>query len=163
MKQIPLTKGMFATVDDEDYEWLSAYNWKAMDTGWHNYARTYIKKSGGGYISALMHRMILGLEDRKMVGDHIDGNGLNNTRANLRACTHAENLCNRGRNSNSTSGFKGVTFQKQGGKWAARIRHKGIDRHLGLFISPELAHEAYKLAAANMHGEFARFYKDEQS
>lgn len=88
--------------------------------------------------------------------DHIDGNGLNNNPANLRLATKSENQHNRGANKNNTSGFKGVSQDKQTKRWTAKIRLHGKRRHLGYHSTPEEAHAAYVRAAEELHGEFAR-------
>jgi hypothetical protein len=91
-----------------------------------------------------------------MVVDHIDGNGLNNTRANLRICTIAENVRSSRRRTDNGSGYKGVGFHKASGKWVARIVTNGEKMYLGLYESPEQAAAVYDLAAHKYHGEFAR-------
>jgi len=87
--------------------------------------------------------------------DHRDGNPNNNRWNNLRLATHAQNQWNRGKNHNNTTGFKGVTWQKQRGKFAAHITVDGKHHYLGLFRSPKLASLKYRLAALKHHGEFA--------
>ncbi len=89
--------------------------------------------------------------------DHRDGDRANNKIQNLRSCTHAENQKNVPRPSHNTSGFKGVHFHPQTGKWRARIKSDGKHKSLGLHQTPEAAHAAYCAAATAMHGEFARF------
>lgn len=90
--------------------------------------------------------------------DHIDGNGLNNDVENLRAATHAQNGSNRGAQKNNTSGFKGVSWHKKSNKWQAAIALGRKNHYLGLFDTPEAAHEAYKDAAKKLHKEFANFW-----
>ena len=104
-----------------------------------------------------MHREIAGLTwGDKLVVDHINGNPLDNRRTNLRVCTNAENMRNRGKNKNNTSGFKGVTYFKFAKLWKAQIKvdRKGV--FLGYFKTPEAAHQAYCEAAAKYHGDFAK-------
>ena len=88
--------------------------------------------------------------------DHIDGNGLNNNPSNLRLATKSENMQNRGAYRNNTSGFKGVSQDKETQRWIAKIRLHGKQRHIGRFQTPEEAHAAYVRAAEELHGEFAR-------
>lgn len=88
--------------------------------------------------------------------DHIDGNGLNNSFANLRKASASQNQCNVTVRRNSSSGLKGAHWHTQSNKWRARICFLGTDYYLGLFETPELAHMAYCKAAAELHGEFAR-------
>lgn len=153
MKQIPLTKGKFAVVDDEDYEELSRYKWFVDSIG---YAGRNIRYPGMGRKTLRMHRFLMGLDfgDRRMV-DHIDGDGLNNQRSNLRICNHSQNGRNQGRCASNTSGIKGVTRNK--GKWVAQISLMGKQIYIGCFDTPEEAGAAYREAARKFHGEFARF------
>lgn len=88
--------------------------------------------------------------------DHIDGDGTNNKIANLRDATQSDNLCNRGIQSNNTSGYKGVSFNKCLDKWHAYIKRQGKRHHLGFYESAEKAHTAYIAALPKYHGEFAR-------
>ena len=88
--------------------------------------------------------------------DHINGDGLDNRIANLRLASNAQNLANRGRQKNNASGYKGVHFEAWTGRYKARIQHGGKSYNLGRFDTPEEAHEAYKKAAAERFGEFAR-------
>lgn len=88
--------------------------------------------------------------------DHIDGNRSNNDPANLRLCTHAQNLWNAGKKKHNTSGFKGVYFCKQTKKWRAEIRANRKCYKLGRFETPERAARAYDSAARILHGGFAK-------
>ena len=87
--------------------------------------------------------------------DHIDGDGLNNQRANLRGCERSENLWNQGAKANTVSGLKGVTWCPGRGKWHARIVVKGKTHHLGNHFTAQEAHAAYCAAALKFHGKFA--------
>jgi|LakMenEpi03Aug12_release.lakeMendotaPanAssembly.Ray.scaffolds.fasta_scaffold710345_2 hypothetical protein len=88
--------------------------------------------------------------------DHIDGNRLNNRIANLRLASNADNQRNRGASPKNTSGYKGVSYHKQTGRWCSAIKYNNKQIWLGRFDCPELAHMAYCKAAAELHGEFAR-------
>lgn len=90
--------------------------------------------------------------------DHINGNKADNRLANLRECNQSENLCNKGKNANNTSGYKGVNFCESSliNPYRAQITINGKIKHLGLFRTPELAHQAYSEKAKELHGEFAR-------
>jgi hypothetical protein len=87
--------------------------------------------------------------------DHINGNGLDNRKANLRLATVAENSQNARRRKDNASGFKGVYWDKYWKRWKAQIRYDGKCKRLGTFSTPEEAHEAYCRAAQDFHGQFA--------
>jgi hypothetical protein len=155
--EIPLTRGKVAIVDDTDYEWLSQWKWSchinrsgncyAVRTAWN--PRRYIR----------MHRLITDAP-RHLEVDHINGDGLDNRRSNLRLVTRSQNTQNRKPYPNSTSRFKGVSFNKRLGKYEAQIqvRQGRVKRkfHLGLFYSEEEAARIYDAAAAHHFGEFAK-------
>lgn len=158
MKQIPLTRGLVALVDDEDYEWLSQWRWHAHE---HNkghfhatrYVRTEVKtKWGHKYKRLLMHREIMNAPEGTDV-DHWDRDELHNWRANLRVCTRSQNIANAQRSSANTSGYKGVYRMK--GPWAARIKCEGRNHFLGYFDTAEAAARAYNEAAVRLFGDFA--------
>jgi len=120
----------------------------------------------GKYSTILMHRFILGIEDMEsstrttsIQVDHIDGNGLNNVRKNLRMATSIQNRRNRILNSNNSSGYKGVYFNPYSRvrPWLAAIKADGKKNHLGSFSTPQEAHAAYRTAAVDLHKEFANF------
>lgn len=156
MKLIPLTKGHFAMVDDADFEWLSGFRWYPKVCKNTIYAGTRIKGGNGKWKSVAMHRMVLGLTDPKILGEHVDMNGLNNTRKNLRPCTMSQNGMNRDGNPNTSSKFKGVTWHIAANKWAAQIGANGKIKHLGCFESEEDAARVYNHFAIKLHGEFAK-------
>lgn len=153
--KIELTQGKVAIIDDADWDLVSGYKWFAKKSGNTYYAETKVRREGGGQRDIRMHRLLLSLTDQKIQVDHRDGNGLNNQRENLRACSLAENQRNRGAYANNKSGFKGVSWHKQSGKWRASIGVNGKRKHIGLFDTPEAAHASYCLAAVEFHGEFA--------
>ena len=153
--EIPLTRGLVAVIDGEDYDLVSSHRWRSIKSGKTYYAAAHIRKPDGNRTNLLMHRLILGLSDPKIQCDHIDGDGLNNIRANLRPCTEAENRRNSGKQSNNKSGLKGVCLLYDG-KWQAGIGVNNKRIYLGRFATAEEAHEAYKKAAYELHGAFAR-------
>jgi len=161
MKKIPLTRGKFALVDDEDFEELSKWNW-FLNIGTNtNYAerKTNCKeKKNGAKTSVRMHRFIMN-PPKNMQVDHIDHNGLNNTKKNLRICTPSQNKMNTQLPSNNTSGFKGVHFHKRNKKWLAQIYVNKRRMYLGYFKSPEKAYKKYCDFAKLYYGEFANLPK----
>jgi hypothetical protein len=116
----------------------------------------YVKYSSrkDGLNNNLLHRIIMDNPDDKQV-DHINNNKLDNRKENLRVCTHQENSFNKKKNSNNTSGYKGVCWHKQKDKWAAQIQVNGKVKFLGCFATAKVAHDAYCLASAQYHGEFS--------
>jgi hypothetical protein len=166
MKKIPLTQGKFALVDDADFEYLNQWGWIVSRSNNKFYAcrRHGIKEGGRGKIIT-MHRVIMEDSVKGLDTDHIDGNGLNNQRSNLRACTRAENVRNRRKPSVNNELYTGI--KKYSGvfktTWRAIIGHDGTVEHLGQFPTPEAAARAYDQAAKKYFGEFARLNFPEQS
>lgn len=166
-KYISLTKGQWAVVDDEDYEWLMQWKWAAH---WDSHKKNYyadrcewIGGQGRKKLAIKMHRLILGLDrGDKRQGDHINGNSLDNRRSNLRIVTNAQNSINRRRYLSSTTGCKGVSFRKDRGQYQSRITMDGKTRFLGFFSRLEDAAAAYRQAAKEMHGEFSRHISCEE-
>lgn len=145
MKLIKLTQGQFAMVDDMDYKWLRKIKWYAKHKN-----NKYYAVSGNPRI--YMHRLILGLaHDDERLPDHVDRNGLNNQRNNLRIATRSQNCYNSGPRKNSLSLFKGVSWDGGKKRWRARVGLK----HIGHFMTETDAAIAYNNAAKELHGEFA--------
>jgi HNH endonuclease/AP2 domain len=151
MKEVPLTRGKVALVDDEDFERVAAYKWCYMTVGYA--ARSVVE--GKKRRLVYLHRFILRPEKGAHI-DHIDGNKLNNQRNNLRTCTHQQNMRNRTNHRNNTSGHKGVAFDKSTGIWKAYINIDGKTVHLGRFPTAELAAEYRNGVAEKVFGEFNR-------
>ena len=153
-KIIPLTKGLSALVDDEDYEFLSQWKWCARISGNHCYAMRSEKDLNGRPRYIYMHRVV-NQTPHGLLTDHVDGDGLNNTRANLRSATNAQNSRNVRRHKDSASPYKGVyRNQKLGKPWYAKIMIANRQVVLGFFDSEEDAMRAYETAAAQSFGEF---------
>jgi len=155
MRQIELTQGKVAWVDNEDFEWLNQLKWYA-----HKHGNTFYAIRGilinGKYKVQRMHKFIMGDNLGKSDIDHKDGDGLNNQKVNLRICTHQENMMNRRPNKNCSSIYKGVCWHKQTQKWVAKIWIDGKQIHLGYFIIEEDASRAYDKKSTELFGEFAR-------
>ena len=139
-KIIPLTQGKFAIVDDADYEWLNQWKWYAWQHG-----RTYYARRG----RRLMHQLIIGVSPG-LETHHVNGDGLDNRRANLQHCTHTENCWNSRKEPNCSSRYKGVDWNQSHGKWRARIRRNGKREHLGYFD--------YELEAALAYASRAKHF-----
>ncbi len=155
---IPLSKGRIAKIDPSDADLLQ-FNWCVTgDRIGHPYAVR--ANPDGGFIH--MHRVIL---ERKLgrplqpkeCCDHIDGDGLNDKRDNLRLATYQQNTQNKKRAKRIASGYKGAYWHAKSRKWTARIRVNDKLLLLGYFDTPEAAHAAYCVAAVKYFGEFARF------
>lgn len=146
-KQIPLTKGKFAIVDDADYDWLAKHKW------FYDGESYAVRKAGNVNLS--MHRVVLNASGPVVV-DHINGDGLDNRRQNLRIVTQAQNLYNKRPNQRpKTSQYKGVSLNKKVNRWQAFIKKGDERRYLGLYDSEEDAARAYNAAARHYFGEHA--------
>ena len=143
-------KGLSVIVDDEDFAWLSQYKWH-YDRG---YAAMTLRKQGRAQGILYMHRMV-NKTPKNMSTDHVNGDKLDNRRANLRTCNQTQNNANSKLRAANTSGHKGVTWHKKAQKWQAQIGVKGKCVYLGQFTEKQRAIEAYIRAATEHFGEFA--------
>lgn len=153
--EIVLGNGTKVMVDKIDHD-LQNLKWCYLRGGTSGYAIHY---THGTY--QLMHRVIIERAigrrlNKSEIVDHVDGNGLNNQRNNLRIASHIQNMRNRHKHSNNKSGYKGVYKRKGSNIWTACIRIKNKSIHLGNFTTAEDAHMAYCNAAESLFGEFAR-------
>jgi hypothetical protein len=151
--EIPLTKGKVAIIDEADREVVAAFTWHTRQNRKVCYAESGARRSGS--TRYMMHRLILGVCDREdLIVDHRDGNGLNNTRGNLRLATASQNAANSRIAGNP---YRGVTFRRDAiaRKWLARILVDGQRRSLGTYATAEEAATAYDAAAKQLFGEFA--------
>jgi hypothetical protein len=150
MKQISLSNGFVALVDDKDYDSLIKYRWHFMRARKLTYAYR-AETNGGKQTNILMHRQIMDAKKGTII-DHLDGNGLNNTRSNLRFVTSSQNAQNTRKAHGKTSAYKGVSWHSSKGKWRAVIKQSGKSTHIGYFASEELAAEAYDNTARAVFG-----------
>lgn len=152
VKFLPLSKGQFAIVDEEDFEFLNQRKW----TSSHGYVVTRTKRDKTGYRQyPRMHRVLTSCPDGMEV-DHINGDRTDNRKVNLRVCTRNQNGKNLGKKPQNTSGFKGVVWDKCREKWRAQIQHNQVMKNLGRFENKEDAARAYDAAARERFGQFAR-------
>jgi hypothetical protein len=151
MREIKLTQGEVALIDDIDFELVSGYKWHCYKGAYTKYAISGCRKN-----KVYMHRLVAGATDPKTDVDHKNSDGLCNLRSNLRIITHQQNTFNKRLSKSNTSGFKGVCFDKEKGKWKSKIKLNGVDIHIGYFKDKEDAAKAYDLKAKELFGEFAR-------
>lgn len=151
MREIELNNGLKCLVDDDDFGYLNRFNWTAVKHRQTFYAirNEYGAKDQKGH---RIHRVIMGITNSKILIDHIDGNGLNNQKSNIRICTPPQNRHNSV--GWGLSKYPGVT--KRGNRWIARIRPTGNHFHLGSFATEQEAAEAYQKKAKELYGEFVR-------
>ena len=154
MKEVNLTQGYTALVDDQDYLRVSQYKWCVLFRRDKDGSILSVYARTNAHIgSQLMHRFILGVTDSKVEVDHEDHNGLNCRRYNLRKATKAQNQHNQKLHIRNKSGFKGVRWQEP--SWLSYIRYQGKQLHLGSFSNILDAARAYNEAAKKYFGEFA--------
>lgn len=162
MKEIKLSQGKVAKVDDEDYEYLNQWKWCVMKSGNVYYAHRKFTVSKNKRETVQMHRLLMNPDNNKTyIIDHRDRDGLNNQKYNLRKCTHAENIRNRvNLYTNKTSKYKGVSWEKGCKKFRAKITYNGVIQHLGVFKTDIEAAKAYDKAAVMYFGEFSKLNFD---
>jgi hypothetical protein len=151
MIEIYLTQNKVALIDDEDWELISQYKWyaeKQQNSSEMWYAKTNKPKS------IRMHRLIIDAQNGEEV-DHINHNGLDNRRNNLRIATKSENAINNRKRKKTTSKYKGVSWDKKQNKWHAYIHINGKKIHIGSFEDEILAAKAYDVKSLSLHKEFS--------
>lgn len=153
-KLIPLSQGEFAIVDDDDYGAVNCLNWFICKANHAitKYAMFKVTKNKKEY-RMYMHRYILDTP-KDMTVDHINGNGLDNRRENLRVCTHRDNSHNNRLYKNNKTGYKGVIIKNKK-QICAQIKLRNTTLHIGRFESLKDAALAYDKKAIELYGEFA--------
>lgn len=160
MKQIPISQrknakhvGLFAQVDDEDYDFLMQWKWTAFKAGNTFYAKRN-QKTGNKINNVFMHRVILGVTNPKILGDHKDKNGLNCQRSNLRVANYSQNAANK--IALGKSKYLGVSvYENRKSKYRATITKDGNTMNLGYFMEEIDAAKAYNKAALEHHKKFS--------
>jgi len=163
MIELPLTKNQVTFIDDEDWKLVFNYTWHAFFHGNTCYARANIYNENGKRVTKYLHQFLLDVQEGQEI-DHVNHNGLDNQKENLRICTHEQNMGNYKTEGNfggkvRTSVYKGVSWHKKVGKWAAQINTQGTRKHLGYFDNEDDAAKTYNKAADEKYGEFAYLNK----
>lgn len=154
MKLIPLSQGLFTKVDDDDYDWLMQWKWCATKSGNTYYAKRS-KRTGGSWSvkkSIFLHAEIV-KPSKGNVCDHINRDGLDNQRHNLRECTPKENAYNK--RPYGYSKYLGVSYEKDRNKWRGNICHDGKKIRSPRFKTEIEAAIWYNIQAKELHKEFA--------
>ncbi|HEY5590690.1 MAG TPA: AP2 domain-containing protein [Paludibacter sp.] len=157
MKEIKISKGFIALVDDEDYERVNQFNWNAINGKQTKYA-VRCRKINGKWRNQLLHLFILGYENKiakNIEVDHEDHNGLNCQKYNLRICTSSQNGMNALPRKNGTSKYKGVCFNKAANKFIAQVSYNKKVIFLGYFNDEIEAARVHDVAAKKYHGNFS--------
>lgn len=166
VREISLNKGFVALVDEEDYESVSKYLWYVQEKTLKNgIKKNYVRRNVSPGKQVMLHRQLCGITDSMIIVDHLDDNGLNNCRQNLRVCRHSQN--NQRKRTANPHGYRGIgpiTLADGSVHWQARIKDNYKNLFLGSYVTPEEAARAYDAAAKKLHGSQARlnFPDDEQ-
>lgn len=159
MKTIPLTKGYFTKVDNDDYEKFAIYRWYADASRLSEIRAVRSINMGGKKIKRIILSREIMNAPKELKVDHINRDTLDNRKCNLRICTQEENCRNRTKMTNSKSKYKGVGWNTEMNKWIAKITSKGNRIHLGIFADEWEAALAYNEAAKKYYGKFAYLNK----
>jgi hypothetical protein len=154
-RRIHLGEGKYAVVDQKDFYRINNLEWLVKEDYDSIYAVRFFRCPDKHSKLLSMHRFICNPPAGLLI-DHINCNGLDNRRDNLRPATHSQNSCNKPKRKNTTSRFIGVHFSKNRNRWVAQIKHIGKKIWLGYFDKEVDAARAYDCAAIKYHGEFAR-------
>lgn len=151
MKNIKLSQGKFAKVDDDVFDYLNQWKWTFDRSTGYAIRRIHGITSRKVY----MHRLI-NKTSKNLVTDHVNGDKLDNQSANLRVATEAQNRANQKKRSDNTSGYKGVSYNKLTGKWETYITANRKRIHIGLFEDINEAAKAYNAKAVELFGYYAK-------
>jgi hypothetical protein len=151
--QLPLGDGRHALIDWADSDLVRGFKWRPLDTGGRTYAHAWHNQ-----LHLYLHRLVIGA-GADMTVDHINGDGLDNRRLNLRLATRSQNAANTGSNrrkAGKSSRYKGVSWSKSKLRWVSYVNHQGKSRSVGTSIDENEAARKYDAAATAIWGEFAR-------
>ena len=151
MKRISLSRGKFALVDNINYEYLNQWKWYYNNGYAARDQRNLITKKD---TRIYMHRIIMKAKKSENI-DHVNHNGIDNQKRNLRKSTHEQNMHNMKSNKNSTSQYKGVCWAKNNKKWKVQINYNNKHIYLGYYTNEKVAAKVYDKAAIKLHKEFA--------
>jgi hypothetical protein len=152
MQELPLTRGMFTLVDDDDFVRLTYFDWYAHIVD----GRAYAIRKNGKNATILLHRELMGVTETNIYVDHIDHDSLNNQKHNLRICTNSQNQMNSVKKCITTSSiYKGVTWLKDEGRWKSQLMLNYKHVHIRRFAREIDAALDYDNAARKYFGEFA--------
>lgn len=151
--EIKLFSGEMVKIDEEDYEIIKNYKWRLNKTKKYKYAVAYKLKSKNKTV--VMHRLIMKATKRQMI-DHINGDGLDNRKLNLRFCNKSLNAANSCLHRDNKSGYKGVHWSNRDKKWYSQITLNYKQRLIGLYDNKDDAACAYDKVAQELFGKFAR-------
>jgi hypothetical protein len=160
VKSLETNKGICFIVDDEDYDLIHDLYWCGIKTKHAHgsdrfYIKTLYKETNHARKHLSLARLLIGVFDKNIKVDHINGDTLDNRKSNLRKSTNFQNAQNRRKTSrHCNSKYKGVV-KREGGKWQASIKFNRQYKFLGTFLKEEDAARAYNSAALKYHGEFS--------
>lgn len=157
MQTIVLTKGKVAVIDDIDYESVSSFRWYARKNERGNWYAATSMRIDGKRRQVHMHRFIYGADlIQKILVDHVNGDGLDNRRENLRAATHQQNTIHSKKRSGCyTSAFKGVHYSRTHNRWVAKLYSKGRLVMKRRFKTEREAALEYNHKVIEIHGNYA--------
>jgi len=158
MKEIKLTQGKVALVDDDDFDWINQWKWCAVKFRSEIFYAVRTDRTGGKQTTVYMHRLIINVSGPERHIDHKDGDGLNNQKDNLRIATSSQNNANRKAWKNSSSKYLGVSWNKDEKKWQVSIMKNRKKTHVGYFHNEEEGAIAYNEIAPKIHGAFAKHF-----
>jgi hypothetical protein len=158
MRELPLTQGKVALVDDEDFARASQFKWTAMKIYRRKREMWYARRAEclgrGKSRTILLHRFLMDAPQGMEV-DHVSGDGLDNRRSsNLRLATRSQNSVNSHRSRKAASGYRGV-YSRPNGKFHSKIMFQSKVLHIGIFVDAAKAAAAYDAKARELFGEFA--------